>query len=123
MKYLPDVTLVVIDGVAFDLSVLALRDTLGQIQPAEVLVWAADIHKASADLVIYAEQVPIKIFPIEDFGWSQVLWGIAPAYVQTSHLLTIQWDGWVLDGAKWQEEFLKYDYIGAPWPWHKPETR
>jgi hypothetical protein len=37
-------------------------------------------------------------------------------HVQTSHVLTIQWDGYVLDPAGWDPVYLAYDYIGAPWP-------
>lgn len=32
-----------------------------------------------------------------------------------SHLLLIQWDGFVIDCSAWTDEFLEYDYIGAPW--------
>ena len=32
----------------------------------------------------------------------------------TSHVLTVQWDGFVVDPSKWTDEFLQYDYIGAP---------
>lgn len=28
----------------------------------------------------------------------------------------MQWDGFVRDGTAWSDEFLDYDYIGAPWP-------
>ncbi len=34
-----------------------------------------------------------------------------------SHMLYIQYDGWVLDGSLWKDSWLEYDYIGAPWPW------
>jgi hypothetical protein len=34
-------------------------------------------------------------------------------YVDTSHALIVQYDGYVLNGAAWSDEFLKYDYIGA----------
>ncbi|EQA97234.1 hypothetical protein L286_23185 [Sphingobium sp. HDIP04] len=37
-------------------------------------------------------------------------------YVATSHCLVTQWDGHVLDAARWRAEFLDYDYIGASWP-------
>ncbi|WP_223276217.1 DUF5672 family protein [Sphingomonas daechungensis] len=37
-------------------------------------------------------------------------------HVMTSHALIIQWDGFVLDAARWDPRFLDYDYIGAPWP-------
>jgi hypothetical protein len=30
-------------------------------------------------------------------------------------VLIIQSDGYVLDGSAWNDEFLAYDYIGAPW--------
>ena len=37
-------------------------------------------------------------------------------YINTQHCLTIQYDGFVLHPDKWNEEWLQYDYIGAPWP-------
>lgn len=36
-------------------------------------------------------------------------------HLQTSHLLIIQHDGFVLNPDAWDDEFLQYDYIGAPW--------
>lgn len=36
-------------------------------------------------------------------------------HFSTSHCLVVQHDGYVLNGAAWSDEFLKYDYIGAPW--------
>lgn len=37
-------------------------------------------------------------------------------HVRTDHCLVIQWDGFVIDPAQWDDRFLDYDYIGAPWP-------
>jgi hypothetical protein len=34
-------------------------------------------------------------------------------YVNTSHALVIQYDGYVLNGQAWSDAFLKFDYIGA----------
>lgn len=31
--------------------------------------------------------------------------------------LVIQWDGYPCNLEAWTDEFLKYDYIGAVWPW------
>jgi uncharacterized protein DUF5672 len=36
-------------------------------------------------------------------------------YIETDYLLVVQYDGFILNGAAWSDEFLKYDYIGAPW--------
>ena len=32
-----------------------------------------------------------------------------------------QWDGFVVDASVWSDEFLQWDYIGAPWP-DQPEA-
>lgn len=37
-------------------------------------------------------------------------------HVTLPHVLIVQWDGFVLDAACWQDEFVHYDYIGAVWP-------
>lgn len=37
-------------------------------------------------------------------------------HVRTPFVLIVQWDGFVLDARQWETEFLKWDYIGAPWP-------
>lgn len=37
-------------------------------------------------------------------------------YVDTSHALLIHADGYVINPLQWRDEWLKYDYIGAPWP-------
>lgn len=43
-------------------------------------------------------------------------------HVATPFVLLVQWDGWVLDGAMWEDGFRAFDYIGAPW-WWRPEGR
>jgi hypothetical protein len=37
-------------------------------------------------------------------------------YVDTDYALLIQDDGFVVNVDAWKDEFLNYDYIGAPWP-------
>jgi hypothetical protein len=37
-------------------------------------------------------------------------------HITTSHVLIVQWDGFIRDGSRWQDQFLDYDYIGAVWP-------
>jgi hypothetical protein len=33
------------------------------------------------------------------------------------HFLFINWDGFIVNTNSWNDQFLEYDYIGAPWPW------
>jgi len=37
-------------------------------------------------------------------------------YFETSHCLIVQADSFVVNASLWKEKFLKYDYIGGPWP-------
>jgi hypothetical protein len=36
-------------------------------------------------------------------------------YIKTSHVLLVQPDGFVTNPLMWIDDFLKFDYIGAPW--------
>lgn len=36
-------------------------------------------------------------------------------YVNTEFVLIFQYDGFILSANNWRDEFLNYDYIGAPW--------
>ncbi len=36
-------------------------------------------------------------------------------YVETDYVLLVQNDGFVLNPGSWDDAFLQYDYIGAPW--------
>jgi Protein of unknown function (DUF5672) len=36
-------------------------------------------------------------------------------WVDTSHVLIVQWDGFVLDATRWESAFLATDCLGAPW--------
>lgn len=36
-------------------------------------------------------------------------------YFDTDFCIVSQWDGFVIDGSRWKDYFLDYDYIGAPW--------
>ena len=40
-------------------------------------------------------------------------------HIDTSHCLLVQPDGFVLFPEKWENSWLDYDYIGAPWPWRE----
>lgn len=37
-------------------------------------------------------------------------------YITTSHVLVVQWDGFIRTGGQWREHFLAWDYLGAVWP-------
>lgn len=71
----------------------------------------------SAEPVHAPDMVNIKIdrfASIEDLS-RFMLQGRIAYDLRTSHVLMVQWDSWVVDSSYWTDEFLEYDYIGAPW--------
>ena len=48
-------------------------------------------------------------------GYSEFVIKQLHSYVETSHCLLVQWDGYVLNPNSWLPQFLDFDYIGAPW--------
>ena len=36
------------------------------------------------------------------------------SFITTTHILLVQWDGFVINNEKWNDNFYNYDYIGAP---------
>ena len=37
-------------------------------------------------------------------------------YIKTPYIFLIHEDGFIVNPNQWRDDFLKYDYIGAPWP-------
>jgi len=66
-----------------------------------------------------AVDVPIKPIPsLRSRGaYSSFVLRNLVEFVRTSHVLIIQWDGFVLDPQRWTRDFLRVDYIGAQWGW------
>lgn len=52
-------------------------------------------------------------------AYSQFIMHEVHKYVNTSHMLIIQHDGYVKNWKAWDRSWLEYDYIGAPWEWYK----
>ena len=114
MLSLPDVTIVVIDCVAHELTELALRDTLARIDPGDVIVFS-DKKILGFDNILCQHNSVNEAF--------ETLWYRVPSQLKTSHYLHIEWDGWVIDETLWDSRWLERDYVGAPWPWHNETYR
>jgi hypothetical protein len=39
-----------------------------------------------------------------------------PVHIETKFALVIQYDGFIVNHSSWRDDFLDYDYIGAPFP-------
>lgn len=55
--------------------------------------------------------------PIKDIDdWSRQIVFDLGDFITTDYALLIHPDGFVVNPDKWRDEFLDYDYVGAPWP-------
>jgi hypothetical protein len=111
---LPDVTLVAVDTICHKLTAMALRECCDKVEFGSVLI-LSDKSLIGPDSQVVSYH---KIAPCTLYRYGAHIWYSVPPLVQTSHYLIAQWDGWVLDPGAWTDDFLRYDYIGAPWGWH-----
>jgi hypothetical protein len=113
---LPDVTLVALDTVCHDLTMLAVKECMDKAQFGAVHIHTNDFtpyQRAEIDGVHF----PISPFPTVDDAMKYLWYGV-PQRIDTSHFLMVQWDSGIVNTAQWSDEFLGYDYVGAPWGWH-----
>lgn len=105
---LPTVTLVVVDCVDYDRAKLALNHCANSCNFGAVKL-LSNIDSNDSFLV----KIP-KISSIEEY--SRFIIKNLADYISTQHVLVAQWDGFIWKPELWDDQFLQYDYIGAPWP-------
>jgi Protein of unknown function (DUF5672) len=113
---LPRVTLLGIDCLNLDRLDLAAQICTEHIHFAEVkLLTSQRIRKRHRRFSIIPIELIDSIPNYSDFVISRL-----DEFVDTDYVLIIQYDGFILNAKGWNDEFLRYDYIGAPWK--KPES-
>lgn len=110
LLHLPDVTLVCVDNRTPALALQALQRCQAQVRFARTLLFT-DAATAAGPLPEGVQGLPVSIDSVPAYSHF-MLRGLLP-HVHTSHLLVVQWDGYLLDAAQWSPEFLAFDYIGA----------
>lgn len=110
---LSEVTLVAVSSIALEATIRAMRRSMDQVDFASAKLFS-DRIPAGADMggIEWHCIAPLKSREAySDFMLRKLI-----RSVETSHVLCVQWDGYVLDGAAWRDTFMRHDYIGAPWP-------
>jgi len=109
---LPSVTLCAASSVNVAATIWALQQSLDQIDFADCLLLT--------DVTVEEPDPRIRTVPTARLNsasaYSDFILRSLADFVKTSHCLIVQWDGFVLDASQWDDDFLRYDYIGAPWP-------
>lgn len=114
MLSLPNVTLVMVETIVHDLARVALIDAMAKVKWGGVVVYTDKPGAFGAPIpdvqIVTVPDWPDKL-KAESFYYNE-----AAQAATTSHVLMYQWDAGVRDVSCWTDDFLAYDYIGAPWP-------
>ncbi len=117
LRHLPEVTLVCVDTRTPELAIAAMQRCQQQLRFADALLFTDPAWLAQAPDGIRA--LPLHINSVSAYS-EFMLRGLLP-HIATSHVLVVQWDGFVLDATQWDAAFLQHDYIGAPLRNEPPE--
>lgn len=106
-----NLTLVVQETQYQNLAARAVTETLKHIDVKEILTFS------NRSIVAGERLVHTEHFPSVEAYCQFMLTGMLE-YVNTDHILFVQWDAMAYNSQQWTDLFLEYDYIGAPWPWY-----
>ncbi|MDP4301998.1 DUF5672 family protein [Leptothrix discophora] len=114
---LPDVTLACVDTRLPELALEALARCRTQVDFGRTVLftdarWTGEVPDGVERIDIAIDSVP---------EYSHFMLRGLDAHVRTSHVLVVQWDGYVLDASAWDPRFLACDYVGAPLRGEPPE--
>lgn len=108
---LPQVTLVCVDTRTPTLGLAAMERSRRAVDFGDAVLFSAP--DLPLDLPPGIRHVPVDIGSVPDYS-QFMLRGLA-THIHTSHLLVVQWDGWLTNASAWTDEFLDHDYIGPAW--------
>jgi hypothetical protein len=112
MLNLNNITLLCMSSVSIDLSIKALLRSSEKINFGDIKFVS---HEKPLNLDNKIKFCYIdKINSLDDYSYKMIYQ--LDKYVDTDYVLVIQSDGYVINPHLWQDNFLNYDYIGAPFP-------
>lgn len=113
MINLPDVTLICVSSIKFPQTFHAFQKSVEKIKFGAVKLVSHEKPEGLPDFIEFSQGYKINNIDEYSYYWIYNLTN----HVNTSHCLVIQADGFVINPEKWDDGWLNYDYIGAPWEW------
>ena len=105
---LNNVTLACIDDVDPSMSKMIMQSLSARINFADSILFSSKDE----------DYVDHKITPIHSLrDYSVFAVKEMHNYINSDFVMIVQRDGYPINLAAWNDEFLGYDYIGAPWSW------
>lgn len=112
MLNLKEITLVALTSVRIDATIKALLYSMRDIEFGKVKL-LSDFKPSYLPKKIEYEETA-KSSSIDEWNHN-VIYNL-PNHIDTEYALLIHDNGFVVNPNSWRDEFLNYDYIGAPWP-------
>lgn len=110
-RHLRDVTLLTVTSIQVEEAQATLVHCCRELSFGAVKLLSSSPPRPPAEGI---QHVPIPAIDLP--GYSAFMLRDLKNYVETPYCLVVQTDGFVLNPSNWQDAFLEYDYIGAPWP-------
>ena len=107
---LPNINLLAASSVKVDLVQDALKISSYEIDFASVKLLSSSKPKIKFSEIEY-----IHIPEMNLDGYCKLIIEDLYKYFDTTHCLIIQDDGFIVNSDQWNNDFLNFDYIGAPW--------
>jgi hypothetical protein len=112
MKKLSNITLIALTSVRLPQTIKALEYSCKEIEFGKVKI-ASDVKPDYLPDFIEHEYTE-KSSNIDEWNYN-IIYNL-PKHVDTEFALLIHDNGFVVNPESWRDEFLEYDYTGAPWP-------
>jgi hypothetical protein len=101
---------------------VVIVDTAAPVSALKTLCHCSKLIKFGESLILTSEELKTpdgitlrKIPELDYVGFSRFMVNNLNEHIKTEFCLIIHCDGFILNPNLWRDEFLKYDYIGAPW--------
>ena len=106
------VTLISLSSVKISETIQAMEYSMNNIDFAESILFTHELPDDLPDNIKFIHVQEMK--NVDDYN--RIMLFELYKYIKTKYVLVIQWDGYVVNPDMWDQSFLDYDYIGAPWP-------
>ena len=108
-----ELTIIAVSDIKIKRTINSLMKSSLSLKPFKTILFSSKRIKLNNKQAEIIDLIKVdKINSIEEYS-KFIIYKLFN-YIQTSHILIVQWDGYVINPKKWDSEFLNYDFIGAP---------
>ena len=110
MTRLTDVTLCAADCLTPRLAAQALARSASALDFGDIVLFSHEMVQC-VGRTVQIDKLDSRV------AYSAFLLKGLVKHIRTPYVLIVQWDGFVVDPARWSDDFLGVDYVGAWWGW------